>query len=52
MKTLTIYKREVLQRTGFRKHPYKKMGQFVIYYGGVEFMSKAKIRNSHEWIEL
>lgn len=31
MKTLTIYKRE-----------YKKVGQFVIYYGGVEFMRNFK----------
>lgn len=38
MKTLTIYKREILERTGFKKYPYKKVGQFVVYYGGVEFM--------------
>ena len=36
MKTLTIYKRE-----------YKKVGQFVIYYGGVEFM-----RNFREPVDV
>ena len=36
MKTLTIYKRE-----------YKKVGQFVIYYGGVEFM-----RNFKEHVDI
>lgn len=34
MKTLTIYKREVLERTGFRKYPYRNVTQWVIYYGG------------------
>lgn len=34
MKTITIYKREILVRTGFRKYPYKKKTQFIIYYGG------------------
>lgn len=34
MKTITIYKREVLERTGFRKYPYKNVTQWVIYYGG------------------
>ena len=33
MKTLAIYKREVLERTGFKNTP---IWQFVIYYGGVE----------------
>ena len=34
MKTLIIYKREVLERTGFRKYPYRNVTQWVIYYGG------------------
>lgn len=34
MKTLTIYKREVLERTDFRKYPYRNVTQWVIYYGG------------------
>ena len=34
MKTITIYKREILVRTGFRKYPYKKETQFIIFYGG------------------
>lgn len=34
MKTLAIYKREVLERTGFRKYPYRNVTQWVIYYGG------------------
>lgn len=34
MRTITIYKREILVRTGFRKYPYKKETQFIVYYGG------------------
>lgn len=39
MKTLTIYKREILEITGFK---ITRIGQFVIYYGGVEFMRNFK----------
>ena len=34
MKTLIIYKREVIERTGFRKYPSRNATQWVIYYGG------------------
>ena len=37
MKTLTIYKRNVLERTGFRKYPYKQVTQVIINYDGKEF---------------
>ena len=40
MRTLTIYKREVLQRTGFKNTP---IWQFVIYYGGVRFMGNCYV---------
>lgn len=43
MKTISIYKREILVRTGFRKYPYKKETQFIIYYGG-----KKKLANCLE----
>ena len=34
MMKVAIYKREILVRTGFRKYPYQKETQFIIYYGG------------------
>ncbi len=30
MKKIKIYERTVTERTGFRKHPYKEVHQFVI----------------------
>ena len=32
MKKVIIYKREILERTGYRKYPFKKVTQYVIYY--------------------
>lgn len=32
MKKLLIYKREILQRTGYRKYPYKEIQQYIIIY--------------------
>ena len=34
MKTITIYTRKVLQRTGFRQYPYKEAKQVSIIYDG------------------
>ena len=36
MKTLTIYKREVLERTGFkdRRYRFKQVTQYSLYYDG------------------
>ena len=36
MKTITIYTRKVLQRTGFRQYPYKEVKQVSIFYNGEE----------------
>lgn len=36
MKTITIYTRKVLQRTGFRQYPYKEVKQASIFYDGEE----------------
>ena len=36
MKTITIYKRTILERTGFKKWPYKEVDQFSIIYEGKE----------------
>lgn len=36
MKTLTIYTRKVLERTGYRKYPYKEVEQISIFYDGKE----------------
>lgn len=33
MKTLKIYSRKILERTGYRKYPYKEVEQVVICYG-------------------
>ena len=40
MKTLTIYKREVEERTGFN---FKLVPQFVIYYGGKKILSNCRV---------
>lgn len=37
MKTITIYSRKVLERTGFRQYPYKEVKQVSIIYGGNEY---------------
>lgn len=41
MKTLTIYKREVLERTGFkdRRYRFKEVTQVVIHYCGEYFLN-------------
>ena len=53
MKTLTIYKREVLERTGFRKYPYRNVTQWVIYYGGKKRLANTaqEVNNPIEWIK-
>ena len=43
MKRLAIYQREVLERTGFKKWPFKKVSQFVIYYGGKKILSNCHV---------
>lgn len=45
MKKITIYKRKILERTGFRKYPYKEITQFTILYNGEE------IKNHYEKID-
>ena len=37
MKTITIYKRTILERTGYKKYPYKEVTQVSIVYDGKEF---------------
>ena len=37
MKTITIYTRNVLERTGYRKHPYKEAMQYIVTYDGKIF---------------
>mgnify|MGYP004459288895 CR=1 FL=1 len=41
MKTIKIYERTILERTGFKKHPFKEVTQYIICYNG-EIM-----RNGH-----
>lgn len=47
MKTITIYTRKVLQRTGFRAYPYKEVKQVSIVYDGEEIKNHGeKIDNA------
>lgn len=45
MKTITIYKRSILERTGFKKWRYKEVDQITIFYNGEE------IKNHYEKID-
>lgn len=44
MKTILIYKRSILERTGFKKWPYREVDQITILYKGEE------IKNHYESI--
>lgn len=33
MKQVTIWRRDILERTGFVNHPYKEVTQFIVTYG-------------------
>lgn len=37
MQQLTIYTREVLKRTGYKKYPYKKVKEVIINYDGFSY---------------
>ena len=52
MKTLPIYKREILVRTICKKYPYKKVGQFVIYYGGKQILSNCRVKVDDEKLKV
>lgn len=41
MKTLTIHSRTILERTGYRAHPYREALQYVVSYDNREY------RNGH-----
>lgn len=34
MKTIKIYKRTILEKTGYKKHPYKEVEQVTIFFDG------------------
>lgn len=34
MKTIKIYKRNVMVRTGYRKYPYKEVTEYIVKYDG------------------
>lgn len=42
MKTITIYSRKALQRTGFRAYPYKEVKQVSIFYGNKEYKNHSE----------
>lgn len=37
MKTITIYERTILERTVYRKYPYKEVTQISIFYDNKEY---------------
>lgn len=37
MKTIRIYKRNVMVRTGYRKYPYKEVTEYIVAYNGKEY---------------
>lgn len=37
MQQLTIYTREILKRTGYKKYPYKKVKEVIINYDGFSY---------------
>ena len=39
MKKLTIYKRTISVRTGFRKYPFKDEIEYILFYGGEKVWS-------------
>ena len=41
MKTMEVWSRTILERTGFKKYPYKKVTQYILTYNGAE------VRNGH-----
>ena len=47
MKTITIYERTILERTGYRKYPYKEVTQVSIFYDNKEYKNHSeRIDNS------
>lgn len=42
MKTIAIYSRKVLERTGFRAYPYKEVKQVSIFYDGEEIKNHSE----------
>lgn len=39
MKEVKVFKRTILERTGFRKYPYREVTQITVIYGGKKFAS-------------
>ena len=37
MKTIKIYKRNVMVRTGYKKYPYKEVTEYIVKYDGKEY---------------
>ena len=37
MKTIKIYKRHIMVRTGYRKYPYKEVTEHILAYDGKEY---------------
>lgn len=37
MRTIKIFKRSILERTGYKKYPYKEAVQITILHAGREF---------------
>ena len=51
MKTVKVYAREILERTGYKAHPYKKQTQYIVLHNGqmwrnqhLETLDNARLR--------
>ena len=47
MKTITIYKRSILERTGFKKWPYREADQITILFDDKEIKTIMKASTIH-----
>lgn len=47
MKTIKVYTRLILVRTGFKKFPYKEVKEYSIFYDGEEFRNHNYEVNDH-----
>lgn len=56
MKTIKIYKRNVIVRTGYKKNPYKEVTEYIVKYDGKEYsnclteLSNTRLRVKFECI--
>lgn len=52
MKRVEIYKREVLERAGCKKHPYKNVAQYIVFYDKREYRINHSIHLNNNKIKI